>query len=66
MQGTEGDARSPLRHGMSMGTMPCRSGDLASPVCPTRIVPVKFVPMGQAPPSVYWGPYTDVDGGTLT
>ncbi len=37
MQGTEGEASSPLRDGMSIGTMPCRSGELASPVCPTRI-----------------------------
>jgi hypothetical protein len=36
VQGTEGEASSPLRYGFSVGTMPCRSGELASPVCPTK------------------------------
>jgi hypothetical protein len=33
---TEGEASSPLRQVGSTSTMPCRSGELASPVCLAR------------------------------
>ncbi len=49
MQGTEGEASSPLRHGIVPIDTPCRSGELASPVCPTHIEALKFAPMGASP-----------------